>query len=530
MHLTRNRSDALFSVAQICTVERAAQARLLPHVLMQRASEAAAQAALRLLSAPGGQFLCKDAPVLVATGPGNNGGDAFECAAHLARHGCAVTILAPVSADDPNADYAQAEALAHACSIVFADIQTLHRLGRRRWALVVDGLFGIGLTRPLGGIWRMMVETINAIDTLRLALDVPSGLNADTGNIACSPDGARICVNATHTITFIGDKPGLHTCDGRDHAGIVSVAGLDIEDGLYPVPHAWLNRPAYFDAPSHRRRQNSHKGHYGDVQVIGGSAGMAGAAMLAAQAALKAGCGRVLIGFADPAQVLPSIAGYPELMCRSAAALDFSGATLVVGPGLGTSPAAHALVERACGAASPLVLDADGLNLVSASPSLQQLLAARVTRFAATVLTPHPLEAARLLGVHVARVQADRVQAAAALVSRFGATVILKGSGTVIAHGEALAINPTGNPALATGGTGDVLAGLCGALIAQGWSAHDAARAAVWIHGAAADRLVAAGLGPVGITASEIIDASRLILNCLIAGRPDLDPNSAVLQ
>ena len=524
---TKNRSDALFSVAQLRAVEGAARSRLLPHALMQRASEAAAQAALHLLSAPGSQFLVKDAPILVVTGPGNNGGDAFECAAHLARHGCAVTILAPVSPDDPHADYAQAAALARACSIVFADMQTLHILGRRRWALVIDGLFGIGLTRPLSGIWRTIVETINAIDAPRLSLDVPSGLNADTGNVPASPDGVRICINATHTITFIGNKPGLHTCDGRDHAGIISVARLDIDDALYPAPQAWINDPGVFDASSHRRRQNSHKGSFGDVQIIGGSMGMAGAAMLAAQAALKSGCGRVLIGFADPAHLMPYVAGHPELMCRSAADLDFSAATLVVGPGLGISIAAQALVARACASDSPLVLDADGLNLVAASPSLQQQLSERGARCAATLLTPHPLEAARLLGIHVGRVQGDRLQAAAALASRFKATVILKGSGTVIAHGDALTINPTGNPALATGGTGDVLAGLCGALLAQGWQAHDAAQAGVWIHGTAADQLVAEGLGPVGITASEIIDATRRILNDLIAGNSGLHSNPA---
>ena len=537
-----NRADALYSVAQIRAIEAAALATLPADTLMQRAGAAAAACAATLLRQPSGVDALLGVPVLVVAGPGNNGGDAFECAAALAHSGCAVTALLETQGPaEAAADSARARALRRARaaaavlalpsndpalppagSLTFADFATIDTLCTRSWALVIDGLFGIGLTRALEGIWPEVVAAINRLDALLMALDVPSGLDADTGSVASlsvaagtPPATSGSCVAATHTLTFIADKPGLHTGHGRDVAGSITIAALEIPAALLPAPHAWLNRPAAFDAPRHRRRQNSHKGTFGDVQVIGGAAGMTGAAVLAATAALKTGSGRVLIGFVEAAQAPSMIAGHPELMCRLADALDFSNATVVIGPGLGNGAAAHALVARACGTPGPLVLDADGLNLVAASPVLQQQLAARGDR-QATLLTPHPLEAARLLGTTAAAVQADRLAAATLLAQRFTATVILKGAGTVIAHAGSLSINPTGNPALASGGTGDVLAGMCGALLAQGWPAHQAALAAVWIHGAAADALVAAGIGPVGVTASEIIDAARTVLNALI--------------
>ena len=211
------------------------------------------------------------------------------------------------------------------------------------------------------------------------------------------------------------------------------------------------------------------------------------------------------------------IDSHPELMCRDAAILDPVGATLVVGPGLGQSAEARALVRRALASQAALVLDADALNLVAVDASLQQALAARARRGAVTILTPHPLEAGRLLSIGAAQVQADRLHAAHTLAARYRAVIVLKGSGTVIADAEALLINSTGNPALATGGTGDVLSGMCGALLAQRWPAAQAAAAAVWIHGRAADLLVQQGTGPVGVSASEIIDGARQVLNQLIA-------------
>jgi hydroxyethylthiazole kinase-like uncharacterized protein yjeF len=239
---------------------------------------------------------------------------------------------------------------------------------------------------------------------------------------------------------------------------------------------------------------------------------MSGAAILAARAAAKCGAGRVFAAFVAEAPACDSV--QPELMCRLAQDVDFSRGTLIVGPGLGISPDARHLLAKALDADTPLVLDADGLNLLAADTDLQDKLAGRKR---STLLTPHPLEAARLLGVTAAQIQSDRLATARLLADRFNAIVILKGSGTVIAQpGGEVVINTTGNAALATGGTGDVLAGVCGALLAQSWPRWHAALAAVWLHGHAADVLVKEGIGPIGLTATELIPQIRTELNQLI--------------
>jgi hydroxyethylthiazole kinase-like uncharacterized protein yjeF len=325
-------------------------------------------------------------------------------------------------------------------------------------------------------------------------------------------------VVASHTITFIGDKPGLHTCAGRDHAGQVVVAALGIDPALFPSPQAQLATPALFRHCMRPRAHASHKGSFGDVANVGGAHGMAGAPMLAARAALPAGAGRVFVAAIDPGLLVDPV--QPEIMYRDAAGFDGTKRTLVLGPGMGGSSVAMRVLGAALDGDSPLVIDADALNLIAASAGLQ----ARLMRHRpCAILTPHPLEAARLLGVTAALVQQDRLAAARELAERLQSVVVLKGSGTVTARPDGMvAINPTGNPGLATGGTGDVLAGLVGSLMAQGWPAWEAALGAVWLHGAAANRLVAAGIGPIGLTAGELPPAIRTVINELIGryGRP----------
>jgi hydroxyethylthiazole kinase-like uncharacterized protein yjeF len=358
-----------------------------------------------------------------------------------------------------------------------------------------------------------LVELVEAMTCPVLALDVPSGLDADTGAVI-GPGG--IAVTATHTITFLGNKPGLHTGDGCDHAGRVHVDLLEL--GVTTPAQARLNGPALFGARLAPRRRNSHKGSFGDVAVLGGAHGMTGAALLAARAALHAGAGRVFAALLDSRMGIDPV--QPEIMLRDAAGFAFEGRTVVAGPGLGDASEAIHLLGKAIDATAPLLLDADGLNLVAASPALQARIAART---AATVLTPHPLEAARLLGVTTPIVQADRLENARELAQRLNAVVVLKGAGSIIARPDGeLAINTSGNPGLATGGSGDVLAGLCGALLAQGWPAWEAALGAVWLHGAAADRLVADGVGPIGLTAGELPRAIRGELNALVASAAGL--------
>ncbi|MGX9697779.1 NAD(P)H-hydrate dehydratase [Janthinobacterium lividum] len=505
----------LYSIAELRAIEQAAMQDLPQGLLMQRAGQAAASTALKLLHAQEDGDGAGHRRVLVLAGPGDNGGDALEAAAHLAGSGTEVLVWLVPEAQATSPEREQALSRARNSAARFMEAATSMAsaaVGAAPWHLVIDGLFGIGASRPLDGECRDMAQLVNNLDCPVLALDVPSGLHADTGAI----DG--VAIRATHTLTFIGDKPGLHTANGRDHAGEVEVAALAIAPALLPAAKAQLGGLHLFARQLQPRRQNTHKGSYGSVAVIGGAQGMAGAPILAARTALHAGAGRVYIAFPDAPPAFDS--GQPELMCRHARDVDFSGlhfAALVAGPGLGDKADTVELLQRAIDSDSPLLLDADALNLMAAEPELQSALAVR-TGAGATILTPHPLEAARLLDMTVAEVQADRLGAARQLATQLGAIVVLKGSGTVIAAPDGqVVVNNTGGPALATAGTGDVLSGLCGSLLAQGWPEWEAAIGAVWLHGAAADALVAAGSGPIGLTAGELIPAIRKLINALSA-------------
>ncbi|MEO8598444.1 MAG: NAD(P)H-hydrate dehydratase [bacterium] len=507
----------LYSIAEIRRIEQAALAELPSGTLMRRAGQAATAAALILL-----QPAPPDAQVLILVGPGDNGGDALEVAAQLAQTGFAVTALIAGS-HPPSQDAQQALQRARDSAVMFKDGAFLAEIPNIKWMLIVDGLFGIGLTRPIAGIYRDLIDSINHINRCNplicpvLALDIPSGLNADTGNIvgeltSANSDISGIAVTAQQTITFIADKPGLHTCDGRDYAGAVTVATLDIDAQHFENNPARMHlaRVGEFSRGLQLRRHNSHKGSNGDVVIVGGAAGMHGAPVLCGRAAIQSGAGRVIAGFIGAAPAFDC--AQPELMCRSVAQCAFT-ATVVIGPGLGNSQAALAALRKALQSEARLVLDADALNLIAADPALQQTLALRT---ATTIMTPHPLEAARLLGISSAEIQADRIAAAGRLARTYHAIIVLKGSGSIIADPQDnIMINPTGNPGLATAGTGDVLAGIVGALLAQKWPDWEAAIAAVWLHGDAADELVAAGQGPIGLTASELIPVVRRSLNCL---------------
>lgn len=463
---------------------------------MQRAGAAVARTALSLIPTP-----VPEAPVLVAAGPGNNGGDALVAAELLARHGARVHVLLLADESALSTEAGNALAQARQSSAVFTDTMPENGL-----SLAIDGLFGIGLTRSLEGRYRDVAIRLNGLRCPVLAIDVPSGLDADTGNIV-GADG--VAVRASDTITFIADKPGLHTLHGRDNAGRVRVDTLGIDAALFPEPVAQLNSPEKFIDALRPRRHASHKGSYGDLTVMGGAEGMSGAVILAARMGLMAGAGRVFAGFIGTAPAFDPI--HPELMCRRADQLTLNRGVLVVGPGLGLSLEAQDTLGRALTGTLPLVIDADGLNLIAVETPLQRRLA---QRRAPTLLTPHPLEAARLLSTDLHTVQSDRLRAAKTLAQQYRCTVILKGSGSLIAQPDAPpVINTTGNPSLATAGSGDVLAGLCGALLAQGVAVGKAALAAVWLHGHAADQRVAGGTGPVGATASELIPFIRTALN-----------------
>ena len=465
--------------------------------LMARAGLAAAQAAQAMLA----DAKRHPARVLVLAGPGNNGGDGFEAAVHLRASGHEV--IACTTGDParlPRDAAAAAEKWRAAGGLCTSDLPA-----PAGFDLVVDALFGIGLARPVGAPFAHWIATVNASATPVLAIDLPSGLDADTGAVhGCA-------MAATRTITFIADKPGLHTHHGPDLAGEIAVATLDLR--LTFAASADCGRrlaQTDFAAALAPRKRNTHKGTYGSLGIIGGAPGMAGAALLAARAALQLGAGRVLVGMlaeglaVDPLQ--------PELMLRGAAAIiEEKPDAMVVGPGLGQSDEALAILRQAAPLACPLLLDADALNLIARDAKLAAVVSRRDD---ATLMTPHPLEAARLLGRSADAVQGDRLAAAVALARLYHATVVLKGAGSVIADGNhAWWINPTGNPGMASGGMGDVLAGLTGALVARRTSPLRALQCAVYLHGAAADALVADGIGPAGLTAGETIERARFLFN-----------------
>lgn len=495
-------STDLYTVAQIRAIEQAALDNLPAGTLMQRAGKAVADTALALLP--------KDTPdphILIAVGLGNNGGDALVAGLELAMHGVRISIVMPIAPDTLSQD--AKSALDNAMSTLISFIELTSLRDDQEWDLAIDGLFGIGLTRAMQGEFRALVNYLNSLSCPVLAIDVPSGLNADQGNLI-GPEG--IAVKASTTISFIANKPGLHTLHGRDYAGTIVVNDLDIARNLFKEPVAKLNRPELFCSSMHPRTHASHKGSHGDLFVMGGASGMAGAVLLAARAGAMTGAGRVFAGFLDTAPPFDPV--HLELMCRSAASLLPTRGAIVVGPGMGMSRDANDLLSRMLSTELALVIDADALNLMAVEPGLQQRL---IQRRAATLLTPHPLEAARLLEIPVEEIQKDRLDAAKRLATKFQSVVVLKGSGTVIASFDnSLVINTTGNPALATAGTGDVLAGLCGSLLAQQWPIWDAALAAVWIHGDAADCMVNEGIGPIGITAPELLPYLRKSLNHLL--------------
>ena len=486
----------LLRTAQIRRIEaqhqRAFPSDALP--LMERAGIAAADVA---------QSLCSSAAkTLVMAGPGNNGGDAFVLARELKQRGRNVVVHFLGSTEKLPADALSAY---RACQGVGVKISAALVPGD--YGLIVDGLFGIGLSRWIEGPYAELIAQINAFGGPVLALDVPSGLDGDTGRVhGCA-------VRASHTVSFIAAKPGLLTLDGPDHCGQLFVDSLDLAN--LSSDGARMDRSDY-QSQLHLRRNNTHKGSHGSLAILGGSAGMIGAAILTARAGLQLGAGRVFVGSSalvsfDPVQ--------PELMMRSADDALLQATTIVVGPGLGLSASALETIQRVTSTnwrdllpqAIPAVFDADALTLIGAHPVVAKNL---LRRTAPTVLTPHPSEAARLLRCDVADIQANRIDSALRLARQFNAVAVLKGCGSVIARPDGCwRINTLGNPGLATGGTGDVLAGFIGALLAQGWPAWEAACAAVQLHGAAADECVSAGLGPIGLTASELIAPARRLLN-----------------
>lgn len=483
-------AEPLYGVAATRAIERDLAATRPPFQLMARAGQAVAQ----LTRAIAPHARC----IWVACGPGNNGGDGLVAAAHLQRHanqqGTAQRVVVTLCGDATRLPKDAAQALSEALD---AGVR-LANAPPPSFDCAIDALLGLGALRPPEGLLRQQLALMHSGAAVVLSVDLPSGLLGDTGQYA-GPAPA-LGLGPRHTLSLLTLKPGLFTAAGRDIAGCVWFDDLGAESIGRPTPVARLHGG---EAMVPGRAHASHKGSQGDVVVIGGQgitvsgAGMTGAAILAARAALHAGAGRVYVGLLDDGS--PS-AGWdpacPELMFRRTDTLlgDRSlleNATVVCGCG-GGSAVAPCLTHLLTLCRS-LVLDADALNALSRDESLQSLTRQRAQRGQITVITPHPLEAARLLGTETSQVMADRLTAATALSEQLGVVCVLKGSGSVVAapH-EVPFINATGNAALATAGTGDVLAGMLGTAIAGISTSHEAVlqavASAVAQHGRTADR------------------------------------------
>ncbi|HWI15419.1 MAG TPA: NAD(P)H-hydrate dehydratase [Burkholderiales bacterium] len=494
MPLRLPHTTPVFLTDEIRRIEALAAAQPDPPPLMERAGLAAAELARELVGDSARR-------ILVYAGPGNNGGDAFVIARHLRQWWFDVGV---VYAGDETKLSADATAAMRAWRA--AGGTTQRETPSTRCGLVVDGLFGIGVQRDISGSYAALIDQINAMGAPVLAVDVPSGLEGDTGRVLGH------AVRAAHTITFIGLKPGLLTLDGPDHCGDIHLATLGLAAKDLVAPSGMIIGVKILEDTLPARSLNTHKGTYGSVGILGGAHGMVGAALLAGRAALKLGTGRVYAGLlADDGPAVDY--AQPELMLRSAKellALEQLDC-IAAGPGLSQSAAAATALKKVLSRSAPLVLDADALNMIAADATLQQTTR---TRTSPTILTPHPAEAARLLACDTAEVQRERLSAARKLARSLNAGVVLKGAGSVCAWpDDTWAINTSGNPGMASAGMGDVLTGLVAALLAQGVQPKRALLAGVYLHGAAADALVATGTGPVGLVAGELIDAARDLLN-----------------
>ena len=486
----------LYRAAQVRELDRIAiEARGIPgYTLMRRAGDAA----FDLLR----QRWPRARRIAVVCGGGNNGGDGYVVARLAREAGLDVVALALA---DPGGLRGDAQTAWRDARDADVPTTVFTAAGLDGADLLVDAILGTGLEREVSGTWRDAIDAMNAHPADVLALDIPSGLHADTGAIL----GAAI--RASATITFIGLKQGLFTGQGPACRGDIRFADLGVPPDIYPAIHPACWRYAGEDLPAllPERWRSAHKGHFGHVLVIGGDSGLAGAARMAGEAAARCGAGLVSVATRSAHAGLQA-AARPELMFQGIDTPDELGPLLsrasvvAIGPGLGRDLWGRSLLRAALAGDKPLVVDADGLNLLAIEPAFRDNW----------ILTPHSGEAARLLKMTPAGVEADRFAAVEDLALRYGGVAVLKGAGSLIASkadGQ-VALCSTGNPGMASGGMGDVLAGVIAALLAQGLPPFAAAKAGAHLHGLAGDLAAQTG-GERGLLATDLLPFLRQLVN-----------------
>jgi NAD(P)H-hydrate epimerase len=479
----------LFSAQQARDIDRKAQQQIpITGFLLMTAAAEAGFAAMQA-------HFSTAKNILVICGAGNNAGDGYLIAKLALQADYDVQLVAVGATEKLIGDAALAyAAFIDAGGVVLHDFTSIDAVD-----LVVDALLGTGLDRPITGRFATAIDHVNSLNVQVLAVDIPSGLNADTGNVmGCA-------VQADMTLTFIALKQGLFTGLAADYCGQILFAGLQV--GAEIIATEYCQASLLSAQKLAKRSACAHKGYFGHVLVVGGDYGYAGAVMLAAEAALNAGSGLVSVATRKEHAQQVHLA-CPELMGHALnQAIDITSlldkvTVLVLGPGLGQTAWAKEIWSELVQHDIPRVIDADALNLLVESPCYADNW----------VLTPHPGEAARLLNCTTADILQDRFWAVRALQKQYGGVCILKGAGTLVTAGEHVYVNTTGNPGMASGGMGDVLAGVIGALLAQKYSLLEAAKIGVYLHGLAAD-MAAKQKGERGLCASEVLQFLRVVVN-----------------
>ena len=488
----------LYSAAETRTIERTAieQYGISGYSLMVRAGLAAFDLLrLRWPTAKTFSIFC---------GSGNNAGDGYVIARLLADANLSVNIICLSPPHKLTGDARTAYQALDKNKVGQIDISTVDwQSFAENTDVIIDAMLGTGLSRPVSGDWVTAIDRINQLQVPVLAIDTPSGLNADTGN------KYNTAINADTTITFITNKKGLFTADATDCCGQLFLDDLQLPESIYrhvKTSTFLINQTTPFEQQL-LRKNASHKGSYGHVVVIGGTTGMFGAICLAADAAIRSGAGLVTALIRKGSATAHNFR-LPEIMCRECEleepaieiALQNKASTIAIGPGLGQDDWAKAMLNAAIASKKPLVLDADALNLLAKTPLYRSNW----------VLTPHPQEAARLLNCTVQDIQNDRFTAARSIAEKFGGICVLKGSGSVIHNGQHCYLINAGNPGMSTAGMGDVLTGIISALISQSKDTLQAVNYAVWIHAKAGDNAAKSGMN--GIIASDIITELQPLL------------------